>query len=1760
MPKKVATPKQVGGGGYTFEDEVSASFLLRMLNGVCPLNTEAGQIESVQFQKRVDGWFLDDLVLFLRGSDEGRNALAISVKSNEQITKSGFPADFVKAIWEQSLHVDTQEFDVDRDYLAIATSPLDSVVKRGLDGLLTKAIDSDATKFADRISEANYSNDIERELFASLHCPDTVDSTKTATDTVILLKRLRHLQFDFLSEPSTDENESILRCQELLRDGSLSEAESLWAHLKQIARAFATSGGDLTRAQLAERLRKTFSLNEYPNYVSDWRKINDDFKIQTELIRDNLAGSLHLSRSDFENQVCKHRLTALVGASGSGKTVIAKQTARTGATDGHAVWLTPSGLNTNNLSTLFADHGLIYSFPELVAESIIHNGIIVIDGFERLNQIGLANLAFLLRRAKIESDTTPWSFVFTCVMDFWEDTFRALQREYGGELKVNVKPIEFKFDKYRSELAEAFPSLSRMLHRLTLAPIFSNLKILDLVLSNIQVETDTAAWIGETDILDWYWRQIVNVGADGSARSRFIQKLACAEADHFLPAVPIDEFDSDECRLTSDLITEKAIWNRDEKFGFEHELIGNWARTRFLLSHQHEVTTLAQQKALNPRWHQAIRLYGLRLLENQSQGVELWRQLLFELSTNGKFTVESDLVLESVVFAANAEVQLQNVWSTLCESEGSLLNRLLTRFMHVATFPDPFYMGMSDDAATASLYRYPFWPLWLPVLKVLFHNRIDVIRFSTYQITEIADLWMKKAGKNWPLRDEASQILLDVTANIINEIRENDWRGNHKLYRKVFAGLLTAASVRPNEVADLALSLAERREDSLFPVKKSDGADVPNGPEELDVFFNHRRGPLAAPWPDGPFRCVNRDVRDGFLSSDNPLQFLFVVRPDAAKEVLLALLIREPLPTMNQRDSFGIELDEFLHVENVRDWHPGMFFHGPFLTFLRIDSQKAIETIITLTNFVTQRWLENRVNSSPPPFVSTLINGEEIKYFGYNEVYFWYRDTVRAPRAIVPALMALEKWFYLCLEEKRPVKSAIQQILLSSESTALLGVLIAVGRKHPPLFKDELRGLVPLWQLQAWEENYRIQQAESLLGFNVIQWSRWGEAIFNMVRDWHSLDHRKTTLGDELFKLFVIDVEFRLFMKDVQLQWTRHLENLGQSEEAKHLEKIALRFDEKNWSTRKIENAIALEFVEPEERTQRLASERKSIEQGLEILSFPFSCRKMIDERKGFKTEELEEFWQRLKRIGNNSEQALARGDRPEDAILGGIALFYTLHKEWVEADSDRDNWCGEQFCKILYTPPPHPQFHVAESSSNYHWDNFVAIMLPQLLAEDLSNEVSRSFCAEFALAFNYSVIQDLMTFAFEHRAVLQDDFYRLQYIILVSSGIRNVDKVTRGGNSFWDCPDIEFDIRIQFKELIDRFVNFTLPTELPRLVGVAEESTNKILDMVTQQHKITYDDHPSKEEQVAIEKKIKRGWGFEPLHLKAGFSWLKNIDQETNPHSRARWIAIIENILHGFLRPLGGIDEALSDDMESNSFFAVPGEWIKWIFNLVASVIPKLEPDESARNLWAPVLSFGLDREYWVDSFITSWFSHGLKVQGREENFFQEWKEMIAFAWARENWQRSEVKSNHSKEKLFLHLMGFGLSGYGYLQDVKYRSFVAEMKPEFDKWTEEFFPHPEATATFARFLTFPSAEDFLRDGVKRLATISTTFEERHWKEHYHLDSALLALLEYDWRVNSRLIKNDANVRQDFSTILKTMSDRQIPRAMELQDMIARSV
>lgn len=675
----------------------------------------------------------------------------------------------------------------------------------------------------------------------------------------------------------------------------------------------------------------------------------------------------------------------------------------------------------------------------------------------------------------------------------------------------------------------------------------------------------------------------------------------------------------------------------------------------------------------------------------------------------------------------------------------------------------------------------------------------------------------------------------------------------------------------------------------------------------------------------------------------------------------------------------------------------------------------------------------------------------------------------------------------------------------------------------------------------------------------MMEWARWGETMFNYVHEWHTLEHRKTTISEVLLQQFFNNAEARSILIGAQRQWADELANLGGSVDAGFLEKIVMQFSESNWQMRKVDDGIAIVYVEPEERRQRLAQDREANDKHMTVLSFPIVCRRMIDAKEKLGPSELEAFWLRLKGIAEDAEQARRRGDKPEDAIMGGIAALELLHQEWIEADPEREEWCGEQFLKILENPPARPQFHIAESTFNCHWDNFAAMLIPGMLAVDPDLEQCRTLCAEFVLAFNYSVLQDLMTSAFDLRVTLGDDFRRLQRLILISSGMRHVFAVTHGGNSIWDCPDIEYNIGPQYYELINQFTKASLSAGIPSLCEVAEEATDTIVKMVQQQHKVTDGKRRTVKGEASIARQIKRSYGFEPMQLRAGFHWLKLTIDENDPRKQSESISTLANLLHGILRPLGGIDEALFDCDDNHAFFTFPNQQSTWIFQLIAGVIPKYAQACSTQLLWEPILSYGLDRVHWVRSFISDWFIYGLRVEGCEDAFFREWKAMIAFAWTKQNWRRTQVRNHQTNDELFRYLMGLGNFGYVCFEDVKYRKHVASMKPEFQKWTDEFFPHPEATSAFALFLTYPSTIDYLREGIHKLAEVSNQFKDWHWSDSYQLKDALLKLLEHDWQNNTRLILSDLKVRQQFSTLLKSMTDRQVPQALELLDRMLRT-
>ena len=115
-----STTRSTAGPGFDFEDRVAAWLLLKVLTGQ-PLPGVEGVGIRLQMQVEALGWAIDDILLTAAVSPDDQRHLAISCKSNVQVTASGLPADFVTRCWQQWAKVNANPMQRGKDCLMLVT-------------------------------------------------------------------------------------------------------------------------------------------------------------------------------------------------------------------------------------------------------------------------------------------------------------------------------------------------------------------------------------------------------------------------------------------------------------------------------------------------------------------------------------------------------------------------------------------------------------------------------------------------------------------------------------------------------------------------------------------------------------------------------------------------------------------------------------------------------------------------------------------------------------------------------------------------------------------------------------------------------------------------------------------------------------------------------------------------------------------------------------------------------------------------------------------------------------------------------------------------------------------------------------------------------------------------------------------------------------------------------------------------------------------------------------------------------------------------------------------------------------------------------------------------------------------------------------------------------------------------------------------------------------------------------------------------------
>jgi hypothetical protein len=1159
-------------------------------------------------------------------------------------------------------------------------------------------------------------------------------------------------------------------------------------------------------------------------------------------------------------------------------------------------------------------------------------------------------------------------------------------------------------------------------------------------------------------------------------------------------------------------------------------------------------------RAANPRWHNALVLYGLWLLEKDSSGLDEWNGLLREAAQAENLALR-DTLLEAVFAASEPARMLELLWPSLVVDGGALLCSLLDRFLYVCTIPDRriVQIGMTADefAQVEHSFRLPVPSQWAPVLQVLNVNAAEVARLAPVLAARIACLWLRttprtvKAGTSVPARRQAAELALEVARKYQIESVEShvNWG---KESRIVFEALLRAAPDATEGVSRLCLQLAERRELDPEVVAHAEAATRAREQRaKQQAFANPElaaqrarllgsaipRGRLREPWPDGPQRPVCDGFRSACLNTD---AFLALVQTDVnvALEVLLAVCIEEP----QHDDPYNASHDDV----GLAAWHesyPALFFRGPFLQFLRIAPEQGLTFVVRLVNFASRREAEyaaihaNRMGGdldANDVHVIVEIGNEQKQWFGADSIFEWHYWAA-CGGMVVCVLQALERWLYELIDGQLDPAHWLNRVMNESESLGFAGVLIDVGKQQPSLFRDGLRPLLGCAELYALDFNAATRRTRANPS-EMIGWSGQPKSLFDLARDWYAAPHRQTVLRDLAVDLLTEHEDLRSFFRAAKQKWLAQTDDMPLSSFRLLSERLTF---ENYVFFRDQDGNIVRQLRWPEDVQRAIAAEQPGFDAGTRLMSLPMQCRSVLKAGAPLRESERDDLWRQI----NEVESAVRNADgaqvesvfSPMDAICGGIAVLLTLHYEWLAADAERLTWSRACLESTLSAAPA--AFGFESGVGDLHWDCFAADCAIRLLQADLDDVLARTVVSETIAGNRYAATEYVMSCAFAMRVQLGDDFKRMQALAALWSALRRrCEHLKYSGGETVACDEEKV-------ELLRHFVSRELSIERCTLLELSEMNREKM----------SVGDLGAAADQGA-ESRIA---ALDARVIQASFGWL-HLPSAVSASERESWRLLLLELLTFSLARIELDEERSRRSLTPSS----PQEFDYWVLRVVAVNLSSLRNAEHERELWTAILRLGRIGHRWVAGFCSVWISAGAAERSAREWFVQAWTQMIRFALEQESWE-PRYTPDYDLSRCVIELLGFGSGSRQLFGGEGGANVVTEMLPALESGAARWFDLPPVVQAFASLGASPGISGLLVPGI---GWIHNAIRHPAVQADEELDGHLIEFLRACWRVERVHIQSDRELTRMFRELLAHANVRGSHAAAALRDQVVGSI
>ena len=1676
-----------------FEHAAAAWFMVCLLTDTAPFAEHLGRLTRIEFQTGDAYRPLDDILLHLN-SRAGERRCALSIRSNRQITESRVPDDFVAAVWRLALEPAETGFRLEQDQAGLMTAPLGAGVADAMHALLRAAEKQDAAR---SISTAK--GKMQSGLLKSFACPSELAARhKPARDTLRrVLRSVVHDEFDFERQNSKSLKNAINLCRSALVSGDPSEAKSLWDVLYTLAAQLSPNEGVLPRSGLLNRLRAHFALRALPHYEADWKRLSEATRTEVASIRDTVGNSLRLPRDPELARLAtaNQRFVALHGEPGVGKTVVAKWWVKRLPATVRYWWLNAGALDTSSFDAFVQTLGVRNNLRDLLGETPDAQAWLVVDGLDTaFDPRVFRHLTQLLL-----SLPDCWHVLLTCQTEHWE-RIRDLLEEANAA--ANWLVIEISTPPVSDDVLGRFKNLQSLLQQPRLRALITRPRYLDSLARRFEPSSFNREWVGESDLLAWFWRKEIETPPHGCARAEVAKKLAGLLGDLLRADVPADEFSPTEHEHLDTLIAENICRRRNERITFTHDRIGDWARQRVLLGRMDELAEVLAHRLESPPWMVALRLLGIHLLE-QDADLGRWRILFQQLGSLPRGERAQDALLEAAVFAEQSDLLLERIWPDLVADKGRLLVRLLNRFGHLGTIPIPIVklLPIEQQVHLQSLrHRVPIAHHWPALLRVLHSHRERVVEFAFNIAAQLAACWLENGPVAGEARREAAELGLAVGRLALGWTRQERFYLERQAGVPLFRAALLAASDLPDEVAVFARDAAYR-----LPKQLSTRCYV-----EVTVNFGvGYSGYYPPPWLDGPAQPLNEGFQGAVLDGDT-LGPLMTARPDAAQEVLLAALItppRKPDPRLRD-DTF---FQDKLCLDEGSDFSLPHPFRGPFLSLLHRNAEATIEAIARLTNFASEQWQETpRAQHAAPRAVIVSFGARERILIGDYHVFLWYRFGGVCPHALSAALMALEWWFTERVLIGEGYESAAEKLLAFTNNVAIAGLLCAVGCQKPELFAGVLSPLATAPEFHNWEMTRRTMPDLASQMFSSTPQEK-------MLRSWSERPHRQRGLDEIAFELFRTREDFRQFMEPVTVRW----EERAASDPSPHfkflVEQMAPRFRRANY--RGFEASAPLEYVPPADLVQRNAERQRQSDDFYLPHHFPLQCRSILRSGRPMPEEHLEVFWQVLQQVDafDNISEDDSGVIRKETSYCAATAVLFTFHRDWLTRHPERERWLIERLSACILNPPVAALMDDDRDISGLDWSAYAALAVPVLWHEAPEDPARRRLVAKLATYRKYTTVELLCSIAASRRDKLGEHFIELlEFVCDWAIERQCAESPTHDEEANDPKPWLE--------QQGEDFVGRSRPRKVVPWENLSVELEPPLAWLPNSPRSMRYT--------------------FDVELWQAAFAWVPRLRSISGCPENGWLVGFWKHHLGLALQRLN------AEPRDASTQESIPYNTEHWLLERVAQVVLDLPDAESRAAFWQPILSTAPHGAHWIEVFAAALLSSaGADAQGTAA-FIDTWPRIVGWALEAPEWAYPR-QARFTLASTWRTLLG--------LEDPDQflklcNEHLPAWVPLFARWASDWLAERSCAVMFCRFLEAPEGGPLLTDGLTWLSAKVTPESLRYEREVGDSVGELLAILG---RTRRQAVVGNPSTLKAYRDLLARLSDIQHPRAVEIEAILA---